>query len=150
MEREWKNLELWSNLNKAYAAEWKICVGCFCACMWTQKAEHGCGRQEAASASNGFPSIASRKNAAHFSWRKKNKFLTGPLAPRVPTTIPGTRAGTGIGARGRSEHVASCARVNTGGKRGGRLGGAALPNASILFLEKARPTHTSWKMDYLS
>ena len=72
---------------------------------------------------------------------KKYKFLTGPLAPRVPTTIPGTRAGTGSGARGRSEHVASCARVNTGGKRGGRLGGAALPNASILFLEKARPTH---------
>jgi len=33
---------------------------------------------------------------------------------------------------------------------GGRPGGATQPNASILFLEKARPTHTSWKMDYLS
>jgi len=29
--------------------------------MWTQKAEHGCGRQEAASASNGFPSIATTR-----------------------------------------------------------------------------------------
>ena len=52
---------------------------------------------------------------------KKYKFLTGPLAPRVPTTIPGTRAGTGSGARGRNEHVASCARVKT------QMGSEAVP-----------------------
>ena len=71
---------VWIGGFSCYAAEWKSCVGCFCACMWTQKAEHGCGRQEAASASNGFPSIASRKNAAHFSWRKKYiNSLPGPM-----------------------------------------------------------------------